>query len=143
MAAARLQNAKVHGKKRRDAISKPPIIVGSILFLPSGLFFLACKTLPIFGIFEGRGGFTNVIIFGALEDCDLPSSSEEPDGVFVTTALLLYPWWMVDSLCGSRFGQNLHVKVGNGQQCHGVQEESTKNLIARHTSPLNEAIRFG
>ncbi|GMH91942.1 hypothetical protein TrVE_jg867 [Triparma verrucosa] len=53
MAAARLQHAKAQGKKRRDAISKPPIIVGSILFLPSGLFFLACKTLPVFGIFEG------------------------------------------------------------------------------------------
>ena len=51
-AAARLHFAREQGRKRRAAICKPPILIGSVLFLPSGLFFCAAKVLPILGVAE-------------------------------------------------------------------------------------------
>jgi len=53
VAAMRLQYAKEQGIKRREAISRPPIIVGTLTFLPSGLWFVLAKLLPALGIAEG------------------------------------------------------------------------------------------
>mmetsp|Transcript_16066 Transcript_16066/g.37435 ORF Transcript_16066/g.37435 Transcript_16066/m.37435 type:complete len:770 (+) Transcript_16066:44-2353(+) len=53
VATQRLQYAKEQGIKRREAISRPPIIVGTLTFLPSGLWFVLAKLLPALGIAEG------------------------------------------------------------------------------------------
>ena len=61
--------------KRRLAISRPPIIVGSLTFLPSGLWFLSAKLLPALGIAEGILPYA---WFGKLKSDILPQRHPPP-----------------------------------------------------------------